>query len=89
MDEQLETVIGDGDLLGLKDKHVMCLDGLLYTPRIICVEVILKTRGVLWKGKGCQVRVLGDNKFLFIFNEIKDKQQILNIKSWSFDNYVP
>ncbi|CAL5359252.1 unnamed protein product [Camellia sinensis] len=70
-------------------KSDMCLVGKLLTRRPFNVEAMKNTLLSVWQPtKGMQVRVIGDNLFVFVFGHVVDKRRVLSNGPWTFDKHL-
>ncbi|CAL5385543.1 unnamed protein product [Camellia sinensis] len=81
---------GGGDTTSLMmGKSDMCLVGKLLTRRPFNVEAMKSTLLSVWQPtKGMQVRVIGDNLFVFVFGHVVDKRRVLSNGPWTFDKHL-
>ncbi|XP_028090831.1 uncharacterized protein LOC114291039 [Camellia sinensis] len=86
-----DTVVrlgGDSTSL-MMGKSDMCLVSKLLTRRPFNVDAMKSTLLSVWQPtKGMQVRVIGDNLFVFVFGHVVDKRRVLLNGPWTFDKHL-
>ncbi|KAI8024636.1 Uncharacterized protein LOK49_LG02G00834 [Camellia lanceoleosa] len=86
-----DTVVnlsGDSTTL-MRGKSDLCLVGKLLTRRPVNFDAMQSTLSSVWQPtKGMQVRVFGDNLFVFVFGHAVDKRRVLSNGRWTFDKHL-
>ncbi|KAI8007871.1 Uncharacterized protein LOK49_LG07G01649 [Camellia lanceoleosa] len=86
-----DTVVslgGDSTRLTM-GKLDMYLVGKLLTRRPFNFDAMKSTLLSMWQPtKGMQVRVIGDNLFVFVFGHVLDKRRVLLNGPWTFDKHL-
>ncbi|KAI8005339.1 Uncharacterized protein LOK49_LG08G02355 [Camellia lanceoleosa] len=67
----------------------MCLVGKLHTRRPFNFDAMKSIMLSVWQPtKGMQVRVIGDNLFVFVFGHVMDRRRVLLNGSWMLDKHL-
>ena len=60
-----------------------------FTKRKINLEAVARMLRSFWKAEqGFEIRDLGENKALFVFNDEIDMDRVLMLSPWTFDKYL-
>lgn len=74
------------EVRGAVKRGKYCVIGKLASDRIISKETVKTTLKRLWKiSEGLTFKVLGENLFLIVFEEAKDKARVLEGRPWVFE----
>ncbi|GAV84207.1 DUF4283 domain-containing protein/zf-CCHC_4 domain-containing protein [Cephalotus follicularis] len=66
-----------------------CLIRSLLRPKSFNKETLKKTMQSLWRGKyGLRIREVGNNMFLFMFNNNEDRMKVLKLGPWHFNKHI-
>ena len=59
------------------------------TPRFLNTEVVARTFRQVWKStNGFKIRNAGNHTVLFVFDNLKDIDKIIQNQPWSFDKHL-
>ncbi|XVF88703.1 hypothetical protein PTKIN_Ptkin19aG0071600 [Pterospermum kingtungense] len=88
-EEEIDIVIDDYKELDENEQEKKWLVGKLLTTRPFNKEAMIGTLKVIWKlSREVEIIVLEENLFLFKFQDVKDKERVLNGAPWTFDKQL-
>ncbi|CAL5336572.1 unnamed protein product [Camellia sinensis] len=87
--EDAVVCIGEASTRLITERSDLCLVGTLLTRRPFNVDAMKGCLLSVWKPtKGMQMRVIGDNLFVFSFGHVVDKRRVLLNEPWTFDKHL-
>ncbi|XVF80457.1 hypothetical protein PTKIN_Ptkin15bG0075100 [Pterospermum kingtungense] len=88
-EEEIDIVIDNYKELDENEQEKKWLVGKLLTTRPFNKEAMIGTLKVTWKlSREAKIIVLEVNLFLFKFQDMKDKERVLNGAPWTFDKQL-
>ncbi|GAV65310.1 DUF4283 domain-containing protein, partial [Cephalotus follicularis] len=89
-DEEEKDISVDDSMIDNNDpKGFYCLIGSLWKLKYFNKEVLKNRMQSLWRTQyGLKIREVGNNLFLFMFNNDEDRWRVLKSRPWHFDKHI-